>query len=98
VAPRYAFLAPIQLIDIQSEKQLAGHTKDLTLYGCFAATGSSFPQGTKVRLRISRAGAHVAALGKVAHSRPDAGMGIAFLTIEPNSVPVLDSWLTNLRA
>ncbi len=88
-APRHLFLAPIQLTDLQSEKQLAAHTKDLNLFGCFVETLSPFPQGTKVRLRISRAGAHVTALGKVANSRPNAGMGIAFITIEPSSFPVV---------
>jgi hypothetical protein len=96
-APRHLFLAPIQLTDVQSEKQLAAHTKDLNLFGCFVETMSPFPQGTKVRLRISRAGAHVTALGKVANSRPNAGMGIAFITIEPSSLPVLDGWLASLK-
>jgi hypothetical protein len=63
----------------------------------FVETMSPFPQGTKVRLRISRAGAHVTALSKVANSRPNAGMGIAFITIEPSSFPVLDGWLASLK-
>jgi hypothetical protein len=96
-APRHLFLAPVQLTDVQSEKQLAAHTKDLNLFGCFVEAVSPFPQGTKVRLRISRAGAHVTALGKVANSRPNAGMGIAFITIEPSSFPVLDGWLASLK-
>jgi hypothetical protein len=96
-APRHLFLAPVQLTDVQSEKQLAAHTKDLNLFGCFVETMSPFPQGTKVRLRISRAGAHVTALGKVANSRPNAGMGIAFITIDPSSFPVLDGWLASLK-
>lgn len=97
-APRHLFLAPIKLTDVQSEKQLAAQTKDLNLFGCFVETMNPFPQGTKVRLRISRAGAHVTALGKVANLRPNAGMGIAFITIEPSSFPVLDGWLASLRA
>jgi len=82
---------------VQSEKRLDGRTKDLTLFGCFVETGSPFPQGTKIRVRISRAGAHVAALGKVVHSQPNAGMGIAFTSVEPSSLPVLDAWLAELR-
>jgi PilZ domain len=97
VAPRYAFLASIQLTDVESEKRLDGRTKDLTLFGCFVKTSSPFAQGTKVRVRIFRAGAHVAALGRVVHSRPESGMGISFASIEPGSVPVLDAWLAELR-
>jgi hypothetical protein len=96
-APRHLFLAPIQLTDVQSEKHLAAHTKDLNLFGCFVETMSPFPQGTKVQLRISRGGAHFTALGKVANLRPNTGMGIAFITIEPRSFPVLDGWLASLR-
>ena len=96
-APRHTFLAAIQLTDLQSEKQVAAHTKDITLFGCFVETKSPFPQGTKVRVRITRAGGQVAALGRVAHSRRDSGMGIAFSSIEPSSLPVLDGWLAELR-
>jgi hypothetical protein len=92
-APGHLFLAPIQLTDVQSEKQLAPHTEGPELFGCFVETMSPFSQGTK----FSRAGAHVTALGKVANSRPNAGMGIAFITIEPSSFPVLDGWLASLR-
>ena len=83
---------------MQSEQQIAARTKDITLFGCFVETESSFPQGTKVRVRITRAGAQVAALGKVAHSRPNAGMGISFITVKPNSLRILDAWLEELRA
>jgi hypothetical protein len=36
-------------------------------------------------------------LGKVAYSRPGLGMGIQFLSIEPGSLPILESWLNMLR-
>lgn len=32
-APRHSFLAPIQITGVESEKQLAAHTKDLNLFG-----------------------------------------------------------------
>ena len=38
-------------------------------------------EGTKVRLRISHRGTNFVAIGKVAYSRPNSGMGIAFITI-----------------
>jgi hypothetical protein len=82
---------------MESEKHLSAHTKDLNLFGCFVETQTPFPEGTKVRLRISRGGTNLAGLGKVAYSRANSGMGIAFITIEPSSLPVLDRWLTNLR-
>jgi hypothetical protein len=96
-APRHQFMARIELTDMQSEKHVSGHTKDLSLFGCFAETVDSFPEGTKVRLTISRGETHLVAQGRVTYSRPSSGMGIAFTTVEPSSLPVLDGWLAGLR-
>jgi hypothetical protein len=90
-------VAGIDLTDLQSEKHLVAHTKDLTLFGCFVETASPFAESTKVRLKISHAGVTFMAIGKVAYSRPSSGMGIAFVTIEPSSLPILDAWLADLR-
>ena len=90
-------MAGIDLIDLQSEKHVVAHTKNLNLLGCFVETMTPFPEGTKVRLTISHAGMNCIAIGKVAYSRPTSGMGIAFITIEPRSLPVLDAWLAGLR-
>jgi len=82
---------------MQSEKHISGHTKDLSLFGCFVETVTPFPDGTRLRLRISRGEKHLAAQGRVTYSRPNSGMGIAFVLIEPSSLPVLDLWLADLR-
>jgi PilZ domain-containing protein len=96
-APRHSFVAGVDLTDLQSEKHLAAHIKNLNLLGCFVETLTPFPKGTKVRLKISHAGVNFTAIGKVAYSRPSSGMGIAFITIEPSSLPILDAWLVDLR-
>ena len=90
-------MARIELSDIQSEKQISGHTKDLSLFGCFEETVTPFPEGTKVRLKMSRGETQLVAQGRVTYSRPNSGMGIAFVTIEQSSLPVLHAWLAGLR-
>ncbi len=90
-------MAGIDLTDLESERHLAAHIKDLNLLGCYVETVTPFPEGTKVRLHISHAGKNFSAIGKVAYSRPNSGMGIAFITIEPSSLTVLDVWLADLR-
>jgi hypothetical protein len=89
-------MALIDLTDFQSGKRLAALTKDLSRFGCCVKTATPFPDGIKVRLRIWHAGMNFVARGRVAHSRPDSGMGIAFITIEPGSMPILDTWLRYL--
>ncbi len=97
-APRPLFAATIELTEVESEKRLVAHTRNLNLIGCFVETITPLPEGAKVRLRISHGGRNFVALGRVAYSRPNSGMGIAFSTIEPKSQEVLDEWLANLRA
>src|ERR1039457_978336 len=89
-APRHSFVAGIDVIDLQSEKHLAAHVKDLNLLGCYVETATPFLEGTKVRLNISHAGMNFNAIGKVAYSQPNSGMGVAFVTIEQRSQEILD--------
>ncbi len=76
---------------------MAARTEDLSMFGCFVETTTPFPTGAKVRLRILHGGTNFTGQGTVIYSRPNGGMGIAFTSIEPSSLPVLDLWLTNLR-
>jgi hypothetical protein len=80
-----------------TEKQLAAHIEDLSVFGCFVEMTAPFPAGTKVKLRISHAGVNFGAQGKVAYARNNRGMGIAFTSIEPSSLSILDAWLADLR-
>ena len=96
-APRFPFVAGIQVTDLVTEKQLAAHIEDLSLFGCFVETVDPFPAGTKVRLRISYGGANVLAQGTIAYSRDNGGMGIGFTSVEPSTLPILDAWLDDLR-
>jgi hypothetical protein len=88
-------MARIELTDIQPEKHISGHTKDLSLFGCFVETVTPFPEGTKVRLKMSRGETQLVAQGRVTYSRPNSGMGIAFVTIEQAACP---SWMRGWRA
>jgi hypothetical protein len=95
--PRHHFVVRIELTDYQAERHISGNTKDLNLFGCYAVTVDTFPEGTKVRLRISCGETRIIAQGKVTYSRPNSGMGIAFTAIEPSSLSVLNVWLAGLR-
>lgn len=94
---RHHFIAGIKITAIDTETQLHAHTEDLNLFGCFVETETPFASGTKTRVRISHNGTIFAAQGSVAYSRDGAGMGVTFTSIDPNSVSVLDAWLTELR-
>jgi len=94
---RHPFVAGVQVIDVQTGKELAAHTEDISVYGCFIETISPFQADTRVKLRITRGGQRMIAHGRIAYSRPKEGMGVVFMSFEPNSSAILDEWLDDLR-
>ncbi len=98
LAPRYPFVADIQVTDVQSEIQIAGRAKDLSLFGCGVDTFTPFPKGTRVRIKLSHGGADVAALARVAYARPELGMGVVFTTVEPEDDRILQGWIAELMS
>lgn len=95
-ATRHRFAARVEVVDVESEKQVTAITGDLSIFGCFIETATPFPRGTKVRLRINHHGSTFAAIGQVSYSKP-AGMGIRFGTIEPAHQQTLEKWLAQAR-
>jgi PilZ domain len=69
---------------------------DLSLEGVFVRTTAPFPQAEKVKIRISHRGAEVTAVGTVAFSQPDRGMGISFASVESASYAILEKWIAEL--
>jgi PilZ domain len=82
---------------VRSERLLTARTANLSLFGCYVYATGPFPKGTKVSLKITHGGVTLAALGKVVHSKPKSGTGVAFTTIEPPSQAILEKWLASLR-
>lgn len=91
---RFPFVAGIQIFALDTQANVAAHTEDLNISGCFVETTNPLIGGTKVELRISHDGVVFEARGTVAYSLSGKGMGITFTFIEPGSVAILDGWLT----
>ena len=96
-ARRYSFVTTVELTDTQSEAKIQGRTSDLSLFGCRVETHKPFPTGAKVRIRIAHRSANFVALGRVAYTTSEVGMGITFTQIEPNDQLILEKWVEELR-
>jgi len=96
-ARRYAFVASVDLIDLQSEIQFQGRATDLSLYGCGVAASKSLPAGTKLRIKITTKGKMFSAVGKEAYVTAVGEMGIVFSRIEPSDQMILEKWIGELR-
>ena len=95
-AMRRPFAARVEVVDVESERQVTSVTGDLSVFGCFVETPAPFARGTKVRVRINHRGSTFVALGEVSNSRPN-GMGVRFGKIEAAHQQTLEDWLGQLR-
>jgi len=95
-AVRHKFVARVEVVDIDSERQIAARTSNVSIFGCFIETEVPLPRGTKIRMRITYRGSTFAALGQVTNSR-STGMGVKFDKIEPAQQQILENWLAQLR-
>ncbi|HZP32594.1 MAG TPA: PilZ domain-containing protein [Candidatus Acidoferrales bacterium] len=95
-ATRHPFAARAEVVDVESEKQITAVTGDLSVFGCFIETGTPFPRGTKVRVKINHRGATFVAPGVVSFSK-STGMGVRFGAIEAAHQQTLETWLGQLR-
>ncbi len=92
-ATRHHFVSAVEVINVESRKQLISLTRDLSLCGCFVTVKTPSPKGTRVSLKISNSKANFSAVGDVTHNLSDEGMGIEFVQVEGKDQAVLEEWL-----
>lgn len=97
-ATRYNFGAIAEVIDLDQPDELVSLTRDLSLSGCFVVTTTPFPKGTRVRVRMMSSGGEITAIGHVTANVTPAGMGIAFVHIDPHDRTLLERWLAREAA
>lgn len=95
--PRHAFFASVELMESKMESRISARTGDLSLHGCYVDTRNPFPSGANVRVLITHKDEKFTATGKVAHSKPNAGMGISFTEIAPPQRAILMKWLSGIH-
>jgi hypothetical protein len=96
-AIRFPFAADVELIDLETGKQVEGVTSDISLGGCFVCTSKPLPMNARARLKLVRKGQILEALVAVRIVKPRIGMGIEFFDLEPAHSEMLSSWLDALR-
>jgi hypothetical protein len=91
--PRYLFIADTEVTDMPSGPKRSARTSELSISGCFIDTRNPAPAGTELRIRICKSNTAFTALGCVMSVVPNTGMAIAFTSIEPTQLFVLENWL-----
>ena len=96
-AIRFPFAADVELIDLETGKQVDGVTSDISLGGCFVCTSKPLPMNARARMRLVRKGQVLEALVSVRIVKPRIGMGVEFFDLEPPYNDILIAWLDALR-
>jgi len=96
-AIRFPFAADVELIDLETGKQVEGVTSDISLGGCFVCTSKPLPMNARARLKLVRKDQVLEALVSVRIVKPRIGMGIEFFDLEPAYSEMLSAWLDALR-
>ena len=94
---RYPFAADVELIDMETGKQVDGVTSDLSLGGCFVCTSKQFPVNARARMKLTRKTEILEAFVVVRIVKPRVGMGIEFFDLEQPNNQVLANWIDSLR-
>ena len=97
-ATRHHFVSAVEVINVESRKQLISLTRNLSLCGCFVTVKVPPLKGTRVSLKISNSKANFSAVGDVTHNLFDEGMGIAFVQVGAKDQAVLEEWLAEANA
>jgi hypothetical protein len=96
-AIRFPFAADVELIDLETGKQVEGVTSDISLGGCFVCTSKPLPLNARARMRLVRKGQLIEALVAVRIVKPRIGMGIEFFDLESPYNEMLIAWIDALR-
>ncbi len=69
---------------------------DLGMQGCYIQTVNPFAVGTLVRLQLVNGKETFETTGRVCHSHPALGMGLAFTAVNFDQFVRLEGWLAEL--
>ncbi len=92
---RLAFAAELRATELNSGREIWGETTNLSWGGCFVRTSQSFPQDTLLLIEIRNRGVRFVTDARVAYALEREGMGLSFLNVPGNQLPVLEEWLAS---
>jgi hypothetical protein len=89
---RYPFAADVELIDLETGRQVSGVTSDISLGGCFVCTSKPLSMNARARMKLTRKDEVLEALVVIRIVKPRVGMGIEFFDLEASNSERLVAW------
>lgn len=94
-APRFAFIAPIEVTEPLARTHISGRVTEISQYGCFAEAEDLLTVNSLVQLRIHNRGVVFESWAHVIH-RSGIGVGLQFIDTASDQTEVLAGWLSAL--
>jgi hypothetical protein len=95
-ALRCQLVASAEVTDLHSGTRLSARISELSVGGCYVDALTPFPEGTMVRLRITRDQGAFESTGKVVYTHANFGMGVAFADVTMEQRSILESWIAEI--
>lgn len=90
---RLPFAAEVRAAELHSGREIWAETANLSKGGCYVRTREPFSQGTLLAIEIRHNGAHFLTDAMVAYTLESNGMGLSFLNVPADELPILEQWL-----
>jgi hypothetical protein len=94
--PRFAFVAPIDLVEPVAKTHTSGRIIELSQLGCFAEVGDPLAVNSVVQLRIHHGADAFETWARVIYNRSGIGMGLRFMDTGARQLASLLKWLDGL--
>jgi hypothetical protein len=90
---RCPLVASVEVTDLHSGTRLSARISELSVGGCYVDALTPFPEGTLVKLRITRDQGAFESIGKVVYTHANFGMGVAFTDVKSDQRSILETWI-----
>jgi hypothetical protein len=94
---RCPFAADVEMLELESGTRVSGVTSDISSVGCFVRARRTLEVGAKVQGTLTHGGQKLEVLAMVRVVKPQVGMGLEFLDLDPDSHATLLTWIESLR-
>ena len=89
---RCSFVVTAEVTD-ENSRTLIARLRNLNLYGCYIELSNPLPEQSSITVRVTAGKTVFQARGRVIYSDANAGSGLEFQGVEPDSQAVLETWL-----
>jgi hypothetical protein len=95
--PRYAFIAPVEVVALDAGARIKTRVRDLSQQGCYVDTDSPYVLGTTTDVRITKGQKSFEVRARVVSNQSGKGMGLMFTAVEPEQLGTLEEWIAESR-